>query len=257
MLVNLHAALTFMFDQPHFRRSLKWGGLMMLICPPIGWIIALGYRSLLFNHLIDGLDRSALKLPERNVDCFVIGLKAVGVIYAYYLPFLTLFLLLAVDDPLLHPLELLIFYGSIPLFLPLCMVGVPAYYLRYYPWVQLESVSYLPLAMIFALTTFLMPAAFMQVGLHGRYLAAFYLRKVVQGLCAKFVAYCEAWLYSAAILGLTVLAFPIFPWITFWAYLVFGFLFLNCAYLLKNERSEARFQRIRRLFDEDSTIEGE
>ena len=229
----------------------------MLIFPPIGWIIALGYRSLLFNHLIDGLDRSALKLPERSVNCFLIGLKAVGVIYGYYLPFLTLFLLLAVDDLLLHPLELLIFYISIPLFLPLCMLGVPAYYLRHYPWVQLEIDSYLLLAAIFALTTFLMPAAFMQVGLHGRYRAAFYLRKVVHGMCANFGAYCVAWLCSAAILTLTVLAFPVFPWITFWAYLVFGFLFLNCAYLLKSEQSEARFQRIRRLFDENSPIERE
>ena len=225
----------------------------MLVVPPIGWIVALGYRSLLFNLLIDGEDVSALSLPERSVDCFKIGLKAVGVIYSYYLPFLVLFLLLGASaaELVAHPLQVLGFFCVIPLFLPLCMLGVPAYYLRHYAWVQLDATDYLLLGATFALTTFLMPAAFMQVGLHGRYRAAYSFHRVLKGLCANLSAYLQAWLYSAIVLTLTVIAFPIFPWITFWAYLVFGFLFLNCAYLLRTEESETRFRNVRKLFVEE------
>ena len=240
-----------MIPQPHFRRSLIAGGLLLLLVPPVGWVIALGYRSLLLNMLIDGEDVSELKLPEQSFRCFANGLKAVGVIYAYYLPFLVSFILLGVPTSELaaHGREIASFFCLIPLFLPICMLGVPAYYLKNYSWISLDPAQFLLLAIIFAIVTFLMPAAFMQVGLRGNYRAAFNLRRVVAGLLSVLPSYLLAWLYSAIVLTLTVLALPIFPWITFWAYLVFGFLFLHCAYLTRSDAAAQRFRNMRELFE--------
>ena len=249
--INLRSALTFMASQPNFKRSMFWGGVLMIIFPPAGWIIALGYRSILFNRLIDNEDRSTLKLPEAAWDCIKIGCKAVFVIYSYYLPFLALFLLLGATDSTAltaHWIEVVIYFLLIPLFLPILMLGVPAYYLHNYDWLALGSIDYALLALVFAVTTFAMPGAFMQVGLYGRYRAAFCLRSVIAGIRANLRSYLVAWLFSGSILTLTVIAFPVFPWITFWAYLVFGFLFLNCAFLLKTEASNRRFQQILPLF---------
>jgi hypothetical protein len=250
--LNFRSAATFMAAQPGFRGSLFWGGALMLLCPPVGWIIALGYRSLLLNRLIDNHSITEPRLPRSAWSCFKNGLKAVGVIYAYYLPFLCLFLLLGAGSASAleaHIGQVAVYLAVIPVFLPVMMLGVPAYYLRHYDWIQLGAGDFVILAVIFLGTTFLMPGAFMQVGLHGTYRAAFYFLEVLKGIFANIKSYLIAWLLSLIVLTGTVAALPLLPWVTFWAYLVFGFLFLNCVFLLRTAESAERLKHIRHHFE--------
>lgn len=250
--VNLHWATRFMFLQPRFRKSLISGGLMMLLCPPLGWIVALGYRSILLNNFIDQkMDESDLQLPESWLHCLGQGLKAVAVIYSYYVPVLSLFLWFgagSASEVLRHPLQVSLLFCAIPLFLPVCMLAVPWWYWQSYDWLHFDLIEGILLFIAFAVTTFIMPAAFMQVGLHGKYRAAYYLPQVFAGMKRVFSSYVASWCISVAVLTVTVLALPLFPFVTFWAYLVFGFLFLNCAYNLGSETGRKRFARVETYF---------
>ncbi len=226
----------------------------MLICPPVGWIIALGYRSILLNRLIDNEPLTEPALPQAGWSCLRNGCKAVGVIYAYYLPFLCSFLLLGAGGFAgigEHISEIAVYFAAIAVFLPITMLGVPAYYLSRYDWIHLTGADSAILAVLFLATTFLMPGAFMQVGLHGTYRAAFYFLKVLNGISSTFNSYLIAWLLSLILLTGTVAALPVFPWATFWAYLVFGFLFLNCVFLLRTAESAERLKHIKPLFEKN------
>lgn len=72
-----------------------------------------------------------------------------------------------------------------------------------------------------------MPAVFMQVSLKGSYCGAVRIQNAVSIIFSHPLEYLEAWLMSLIFIALSFTLFPLFPWITFWAYLAIGVLFNN------------------------------
>ena len=76
----------FMIGDPRWREKIFFGGLLLLLAPPIGWPAALGYRKALVGRLLSG---KRPVLPDWNGQVwrhFIEGLKAIGVIFSYYCP---------------------------------------------------------------------------------------------------------------------------------------------------------------------------
>src|SRR5262245_3400854 len=91
------AAFAFPFDDPAWRHKLFVGGLLMLICPSIGWTIALGYRRAAGLRLRSGLRPPLPEWPGAMWSYYFGGVGAVGVILGYYVPFLILYWVLGAE----------------------------------------------------------------------------------------------------------------------------------------------------------------
>jgi hypothetical protein len=81
------------------------------------------------------------------------------------------------------------------------------------------------LLVAFALSVFVVPAAFLQVSRTGRYRSAFALIPIATFLRRRFRLYARAWIGSAPIAVLGHSLVPIAPWSVFWMYCSVMFLF--------------------------------
>src|SRR5262245_17020544 len=212
-----------MFRDVRWRRKLFIGGLVLLLFPPIGWPIALGYRKEVAFRLIGG---AAPALPEWKDSWgrfLKDGLAAAGVILVYYLPFLVLFWFLALDDVAVaarHLREIAFFLIAVPLLIPIGLPLLPPLYWLLFPWVRLSFSEMLLVGAVFWSTTFIMPAAFLQVSLTGRFMPAFRLSRIVRFIRETPRAYVEAWAASIVATALAFVSGPLAPWGIFWSYLV-------------------------------------
>src|SRR5262245_59707906 len=165
------AALTYPFQDPDWKRKLFIGGLLMLLCPPIGWTMALGYRRAVGIRLRAG---ATAPLPEWSGwwwSHYKGGAGAVGVILGYYVRFRLLHASLAFEPSLVGARQLIAivaFFGLIALFPPLFLPTLPPLYSYLFPWVQLTTSEIALLVIAFAGTAFVLPAAFVQVSVTGR-----------------------------------------------------------------------------------------
>src|SRR5262245_11857505 len=120
-----------MFQDVRWRRKLLIGGLALLLFPPVGWPIALGYRKEVAFRLIGG-EQSVLPEWKGSWGRFVRdGFTAAGVILVYYLPFIGLFWLLALDDLAVagqHVPEISFFLIAVPLLIPIGLPLLPPLY---------------------------------------------------------------------------------------------------------------------------------
>ena len=56
MQLNWKAAFTFIIHDPRWKRKLFIGGALFFPFPPLGWILALGFRSLTGPRLVEGVE---------------------------------------------------------------------------------------------------------------------------------------------------------------------------------------------------------
>ena len=83
--LDWRSAATFVRADPDWRAKIFRGGLLLLL-PPLGWPVALGYRKMLIGRLVT---RAEPLLPswEKNVlRYWREGMQALGVIFAHYSP---------------------------------------------------------------------------------------------------------------------------------------------------------------------------
>jgi Protein of unknown function (DUF4013) len=215
-------AFRFMTEEPGWKRKVLVGGILLLF-PPLGWPVALGYRKEVAFRLIAG--RRPL-LPEwrPHWPAFVKdGCAAVGVILVYFVPFLLTFWILALDDAAsaaAHASEILLFFAAVPLLIPVFLPLLPPLYFYLFPWIRMSFLEQFAVGLVFWGTTFLMPAAFLQVSLHGRFRAAFRVGEVFRLVRGIARPYLEAWALSIAATALALMSGPLAPWGIFWSYLV-------------------------------------
>jgi len=216
-------------------RSAGWkhhiivGGFLLLLCPPIGWPLVLGYRKELARRLIEGCepvlpDWRSWKLYLRD------GLKAAGVILSYYAPFLAIFWFVAIPRPevaLEHLVEIGLFFVLILFLIPVFLPLLPLLYGFWFPWIEISPAGAAVASVVFWATAFLLPAAFLQVSIHGSFREAFRLRRVICLIWQHFPLYLEAWALSLVATVASVLTGPLAPWGIFWSYLVIIFAFNN------------------------------
>lgn len=212
---------------PSGRRSLIRAGIWMLLCPPVGWLLALGYRA---NCAWALWDNATPTLPEWApfVPTFTNGTKALAVIYAHLLIPIILFWVLGVDSfasAKAHWFEILgatVAIGSfIPALLPLLLFVFP----QVCEWIHFTALESALIAISFAFFIFILPAAFLQVSITRRFRSAMSLGRTLRLIGAGPRAYLEAWAISLVATLAALCCGPILPWTIPWSYLVISFAF--------------------------------
>jgi hypothetical protein len=228
--IDWRTALTYVGRQPAWTRRVGLGGALMLVLPPIGWLLALGYRSLVAARLADN---SVPLLPEWRTHAgtaFRRGVASCAVILTYLAPSFVAYWLAGVRHAgvfLEHWRELAVFAAAVIVFPPLCIPTLPVLYAVRYDWLEftpVESVALLALALG---TIAVLPAAFLQVAKQGTFRAAFQVGAALRHIVAVPRLYAEAWVVSLAVSAAAVAVVPLTPWLLFWSYLTISHLFLQ------------------------------
>jgi len=228
--IDWRTAVGYVAREPAWKLRVGIGGLLILVLPPVGWVLALGYRSIVGQRIVDrqrpllpawtGLFGTALRR----------GAASSGVILAYLTPFAIAFWILGVpsfDALAAHRRELLIFVVAVAAFPPLALPGMPALYAARYDWLQFLPWEIALLSVLFFGPIVLLPSAFLQVAEQRRFSAAFHLGRVVRLIHAAPALYLQAWIGALAMSAVAVIVVPLMPWLLFWSYLAISHLFLQ------------------------------
>ncbi len=230
MQIDWRTALVYVAREPWLKRRLFIGGLLMFLVPPIGWVLALGYRSLVGNRLVDRLSPLLPSWRENFGVIFARGMASSGVLLGYFTPFLIAYWVLglrSLDLGVDHIREVLIFAGAVVAFPPLALPALPVAYAGWYYLLNFSRAEVAFLLLLFLGAVAVLPAAFLQVPQHRRFLAAFNLIAALRLIAAVPRLYVEAWIVSLAISAGAVLVMPLAPWLLFWSYLVISHVFLQ------------------------------
>jgi hypothetical protein len=219
--------MTFMLHEPGWKPSLWLGGSLMLLAP-VGWPIALGYRKRVAGALMMGSPTLIPSLRGQLAACFFDGIRATCVILAHYTPYLMLYWLLGLDglDGFRQNwVAIAILTGILAFLVPVFLPIVPIVASLNYPWIHHTTAEIWLLLTVFVLTTVYMPAAFVQASLTGRFRSTFRADRALGFMTSRPVAYARAWAISLAATIASFVAFPVFPWMVFWSYLVIVYAF--------------------------------
>lgn len=165
---------------------------------------------------------------EVSVRRLADGCRAAGIIFVYFLPFLTLFWALAAGSPqtfLSHAGEIVSLTLCVPLFLPVTLPALILIYPLHAAWIDFDRTECVALLLFFGATVFILPAAFMRVALTRRFAAALNVGAAVSLIRRRWKPYIEAWLISVAATAIALVSGPFSPWMILWSYLVIGFAF--------------------------------
>jgi Protein of unknown function (DUF4013) len=227
--IDWRTALVFVTREPSWTERIAVGGLVLLLAPPAGWVLALGYGRLVGTRLVEG--GTPLLPPWRGHVGSALrgGAKSAGVILAYFAPFLLAYWLLGATpgDILRHRQEVAQFAGALAVFPPLALPLLPVLYAARYGWMHFSPADNLILLVLFAGAVLLLPAAFLQIALHRRFRAAIHVGSAIRMALAVPRLYAEAWVVSLAVSAASVLVLPLAPWLLFWSYLVISHVFLQ------------------------------
>jgi len=223
MTLGWKAALKYPFDDPEWAPKLFIGGLLILICPPVGWATALGYRRSVGLRLREGMEPPLPDWHGAWWSYFTGGVRAIGVILGYYFPFLLLYTIVAFGPSMraaMHLPEIALFYALIVVFPPVFLASLPWLYALVFSWVELTPIEIAAFVTLFIGTAFVLPAAFVQISVTGRFRTAFRLRDVARFIVDHPQVYCEAWMLSLIASAVGVCLGPVAPWGLFWSYIV-------------------------------------
>ena len=226
-MLHWREAFTFPVQTKNGRRQILLAGLWLLLLPPVGWLLALGYRAHVAYRMWDGLTPT---LPHWTMskDRIMMGAKAAGIISIHLTPVIVLFWIFAIDsieDLRANWFEIIGLTTLIPLFLPLTITGILIVYPLHSHWVKFEPTEALVLGGAFIATVFILPAAFMRVSIHRRFSSALKTVQVLSLIARNPTSYCEAWLLALCATILALLSGPLIPWAIPWSYLVIGYAF--------------------------------
>jgi len=221
LLTRCRLSFGFATRDEDWLRKYFFGGLWILLCPPFGWYMALGYRTEVGIRLQDGV-KPVLPTWEGWRRYLVTGLRSGGVIQSFFVPYLlTLWLFAYQQNPVAvvqHWQAMLVFAATVVLLPPVGIGMMPAVYFYLFPWFSVSGGEAALLSVLFFGAAFMMPSAFMQVLRTRKYSSAFRLDRVVAFIAAHFVAYLEAWLVSLASVGVAMATGVFAPWGLFWTY---------------------------------------
>ena len=215
---------------PQWKARIGVGGLLLLLLPPVGWLTALGFRSLLVYRLIDGVVPVLPAWRGNFARMVVRGAASSGIILLYLTPFCVLYWLLGVRATAslsLHSREIASFVAGVVIFPPLALPVLPIAYAGWYEWLHFTTGEAALLVLLFVGPIFLTPAAFLQVADRRRFRAALDVPGAFALIRAVPRLYLEAWMVSLAVSAVSVAIVPLTPWLLFWSYLVISHLFLQ------------------------------
>jgi len=138
--------------------------------------------------------------------------------------------------------ELVAFGVAILLLLPICLPLIPPLYWYLFDWIELSGVEMVVIGLLFWGTTFIMPAAFLQVSLRGRFAAALRVDRVVMFVGRNLPTYLEAWAISVIATAAALASGPAAPWGIFWSYLVIIYAFNEALFRSNTPEVRRRFR---------------
>ena len=228
--IDWRAAVGFVAREPAWKLRVAIGGLLILLMPPVGWVLALGYRSIVGQRIVD---RQHPLLPRWSGllgTALRRGAASSGVILAYLTPFVISYWVFAASSfevLATKSREVLIFAAAVVAFPPLALPGMPVLYAARYDWVQFSAGEIAVLTALFLGPILLLPSAFLQVAQQRRFSAAFQPGRVVGLVAAAPALYLQAWIAALAVSAIAVILVPLMPWLLFWSYLAISHLFLQ------------------------------
>ena len=83
-MLSWRAAFTFPTREPGAVGKLVHAGWWFLLCPPVGWLMALGYRREVALNLVDGRTPVLPAWSGLHLPALGYGLRALGVILSYF-----------------------------------------------------------------------------------------------------------------------------------------------------------------------------
>ena len=215
---TLDLAALFMTQDPRWADVVRRLGWWILLCPPLGWLIALGYRKEVVLHFkVSG----AGPLPAWPGTFALLreGFKALGVISLYLAPALILSWQLGAREGWADPIGGLQYMLCSLTLVPVTLPATPLVYMSQHQEFLLSGFDG---ALIFALSTgitFLIPAGFMRVAIRGSFVDALHLPEALRTLSLYRAQYIRAWSRSLqlSVVGVSLLIFS--PWGIAWSYL--------------------------------------
>jgi hypothetical protein len=230
MRIDWREAFSYVMREPGWLRRVGVGGLLILVVPPIGWLLALGYRSCVGQRLVDG--QVPVLPPWRGLWTVALrrGVSSSAVILTYLAPFVVTYWgvgISSLDSLATHWRELLVMLAAVVTFPPLGLPGMPPLYAAQYDWLHFSRSEAAVLAVLFLAPILLLPGAFLQVAHHRRFTAAFNVVRVVRFIAASPGVYAQAWTVALAVSAGAIIVLPLAPWLLFWSYLVITHLFLQ------------------------------
>jgi hypothetical protein len=230
MRLHFKQALRFMTSDPAWKRKLLIGGLLFFPLPPLGWLMALGFRSLTGPRIVEGHEPV---LPDWHGNFMLVAKRggiAVLIIVAHFSPFLFCYWWFGLDslrELRAYWLEALSFVGAIAAFPPLFLTTLPFAYGFAFSWLSFSLAELAVLALLFVGAVFILPASFVQVGRFGNYASAFKARDAWRFALKNPLLYLQAWLISIVVSAIAVIMGPFMPWGLFWSYLVILHVFMD------------------------------
>ena len=246
--LNWTDAFTFVTTGTAWLRKLFLGGLFILLLPPLGWPLALGYRKEVAARLVSGRQPLLPSWQRSWRPIVAAGWRSAGVILAYFTPFLLMYWLLGLESPAAaqaHVWIILSFLLAVVLLPPVSLPLLPPLYALRFSWITFSPAETALLALLFAGTVFLMPAAFLEVSLTGRFRTAFRLLHMLRFITARPRYYLEAWFMSLLATFLALLTGPLAPWGIFWSYQVIVYAFNNALFYWPQPDVQERFRHSR------------
>jgi Protein of unknown function (DUF4013) len=217
-----------MVDGPGWQIPIRRIGWWLLLCPPIGWLMALGYRL----DVVIGLRRPPTVTPSKRLPGFRSdlwyfwqGFAALAVMTLYLVPPLVLFWLslhgasvggfqLAnLADPALW-----LFVAAVMFFVPVTIWLVPAVVFFTTPnaWAHFFPCAISVVLLILAV--FFVPSGYMQIGDRGRFSDALRVWRGIPWVLTHLRTYLHAWRESGQISMVAFLLGWRAPWGIVWSY---------------------------------------
>jgi len=212
------AALRLMEGEPDWSRAEKRLGWWILLCPPVGWLMALGYRKCLVDEWVR---RGGGKIPPWPGDKKILkeGLGALGVMAAFFSPVLTLSWWLGAGGS--QPgswVDLLKYIFQGLLLVPLTFPLNPLLQSLHDSEFGLTPTLFAIHLVMAALAVFLIPTGFMQLGRRGAFGDALRLDRGISILVRHPVRYLLAWWVSLRLTLRAMARGVLAPWGVAWSY---------------------------------------
>lgn len=212
------AALRLMEGEPEWSRAEKRLGWWILLCPPVGWLMALGYRKCLVDEWVRP---GGGKIPPwpGDMSLFREGMGALGVMAVYFTPVLALSWWLGAGvsqagswvDMLKY-----IFQGLI--LVPVTFPLNPILQSLHDPGYILTPDRFAIHLAAATLSVFLIPTGFMQLGRRGSFWDALRLDRGISTLVRHPVRYLLAWWVSLRLTLRAMARGVLAPWGIAWSY---------------------------------------
>ncbi len=222
-------------------RDKKWlkqtliGGIILLLCPPLGWILAMGYRRAFGQSYVTSVrEDSDFVWPKwQNIGLiFVDGIKVWGVIGTYLLPSLIVGWGIILWRSGIGSEQCIAFGAFLIASIVLLPVGLPAsivWLYKHYDWFVLSTYEVVIVTLFFLCGIFLIPSGFVRVSCGDSFIDALPTKGNWKLVLEEPVAYCRAWIISLlCCLGVVFLG-PLAPFGIFWSYQATAKIFADVA----------------------------